>query len=754
MSRIRQLITQFLSRPGYKALKPKLLAKKIGVTKKKMAAFEAALEEARSSGDIRILESGRIVPRLAANTYSGILRKIASGDAFVILHEPRPAGVEGDLFVDAADCLDSQNGDEVLVRLRKRVTSQGHRCAEVVDIVQRATNVFVGTYFEEDDKAWVQIDGKNYGAPIWVGDPGAKGAIEGDKVVVEMLRFPSADVIGEGVLTKVLGPRGVPGVDTQLVIHEFAIPDEFPEIVLEEARLQAETYQENDLTDREDLTETLIVTIDPVDARDFDDAISLERWENGHWHLGVHIADVSHFVQPGTELDREAQLRGNSVYLPTKVIPMLPEIISNGLASLQAERVRFTVSAFIEFSPDGIPVSSRFARSAIRAKHRFAYEEVMPLVNNTAPDEAQKLSPEILTLLGNMHELAMLLRERRFAQTALELDMPEVKLDFDQDGKVIGAHETDHDESHQMIEEFMLAANVAVAQELDRRGLPFMRRVHPDPSLQKMTALGEFVEGLGFPMKQVQSRSDLQKLLKKVKGTPKEHAISYAVLRSLKQATYSPLADGHYALAEEHYCHFTSPIRRYPDLLIHRMLLGLLENKKNAFGQGMEEQLRMGRHCSTTERRAERAERELVKIKLLTYMESRIGEEMDAIITGVDRYGFFCRGVEIPAEGLVHIGTLSRSDYFDFDRPQMALVSKSGVMYQLGDRVRVEVISVDVNRRELNLKLAKGADEKRPAPKSSSSRKQRINSVRSTDQSSKGKRQKPRKKNSSRRKGK
>ncbi len=703
---MKKQITEYVQRPAYVPVLAKVLAKKLGVTKKKFEQFNAALAEAEASGEIRILESGRIQAKRAPKTYQGIVRKVSTGNGYIILHEPKPTHIEGDIFVDAADLKDAQNGDEVLVKLLKKRKAGGQHTGYVSEVIQRATNVFIGTYFEEEENGWVQLDGKDYNRPIWVGDAGAKGAQNDDKVVIEMLRFPSVDQVGEGVLTKILGPRGEPGVDTQMIIHEFGLPDEFPQSVLEEARLEAENFRADDLHERDDLTGMTIITIDPADARDFDDAISLERWENGHWHLGVHIADVSHFVQPGSELDREAERRGTSVYLPTKVIPMLPEVISNGLASLQAGRTRFTMTAFIEFNPEGIPVSTRFSRSAIRVTQRFAYEEVMPILENTDSPAAKDLAPEILQCLQNMHKLAMLLRRRRFEKGALELEMPAVKLDINKDGKVTGAHAEHHDQSHQIIEEFMLAANIAVATELNDREMIFLRRVHGDPAPQKMATFAEFAASLGYPVQRSQSRKDIQAVLNQLKGRSEEQALNYALLRSLKQAEYSPAEVGHYALAETNYCHFTSPIRRYPDLLIHRQMESIITGRRSSRGAGLEELHTQGRHCSQTERRAERAERELTKLKLLSYFESRIGETMTATITTVDRFGFFCRGIQIPAEGLVHISTLSANDYFEYDPPTMSLISRrKGTTYRLGDRVIVEVAKVDVNRRELNFKL-------------------------------------------------
>ncbi len=455
-----------------------------------------------------------------------------------------------------------------------------------------------------------------------------------------------------------------------------------------------------------DLTNDTIITIDPVDARDFDDAISLTKSDDGHWHLGVHIADVAHFVKQGSPLDEEAKKRGTSVYLPRHVIPMLPEVISNGLASLQQGQLRYTKSVFIEFDESGSVVGSDVANTAIKVARRFAYEEVMPIIQNPRKQAAGVTAP-VRHLLERMYELAMMLRKRRFANGALQMGVPEIEIDFDKDGGVTGAHQRHHDESHEIIEEFMLAANIAVAKLLDSKGIPFLRRVHGDPDELKMQNFQQFCQGLGITLKKFQSRTEIQKIIQSVVGKPEERAVNFALLRSMRQAEYSPDAIGHYALAEEDYCHFTSPIRRYPDLTVHR-LIGQIAAKKSPSAPPVEELIALGKSCSLTERRAERAERELIRIKLLRYMSERIGEEMDAVITGVESFGMFCQGVKVPAEGMIHLSTLA-DDFYTFDQPTRRLIgSRTRHEYRLGDPIRVVIAAVDIDRRTLDLRPVAG----------------------------------------------
>ncbi|MGE3243375.1 MAG: ribonuclease R [Pirellulales bacterium] len=661
--------------------------------KKKLAKKPTALRDERQA---------KTKHKSPTNHVVGTFRKAAAGFGFVRPEGTlRSEGRDADVFIPMDKTGDAAEGDIVSVRLEKR-GRMGKIEGRIIDVIERATSRFVGVYFEQAGMGLVQIDGKLFQKPIYVGDPGAKGARVDDKVVIDMVRFPSHSRDGEGVIVDILGQRGEPGVDTQSIIHEFNLPGEFDDDALDDARAQAEKFDESIPKGRRDLTAEVIVTIDPVDARDFDDAISLEKNSRGHWMLGVHIADVSHFVQPKSPLDREAHDRATSIYLPDRVIPMLPEIISNNLASLQPDRVRYALTAMMEMTPEGVLVATDVYKSAIKSRRRFTYEEVDEyLADRTA--WKKKLTPEVHGLLARMHELAMILRARRFARGALELSMPEIKIDLDKDGRVTGAHLEKNTESHQIIEEFMLSANEAVAQKLDEAELIFLRRVHGNPDPRKQRVMTEFVRELGFEVENLENRFELQKLLDEVKGDPREHAVNYSVLRSMQRAVYSPEDEGHYALASENYCHFTSPIRRYPDLTVHRLIDQLARKKQPV--QRMDDLLVLGDHCSEREQRAADAERELNKVKLLHFLENKIGMELDGVITGTENFGLFVTGTELPAEGFIHISSLT-DDYYRFDRARHAIEGhRSGSSYRLGDAVRVAVAAVDVDARSLDFRL-------------------------------------------------
>ena len=747
MASLKQQIIEVLKKTGSRPVKPRKIARRLDLPKGEKDRFEAAIASLVKRGKLQQNREGRVfLPEIASASdglIAGVLKKTASGSAWLIPNReitpegadpnspddqpPVPASKIPDVHIYAENLGDAQNGDEVLVRLISRRRSGGKRCGQVEQIVERATHTFVGSYFEEWNVGKVRIDGGVFSDPVSVGDPGAKGVQPGDKVVIEIVRFPTHTHPGEAVLTKILGARGEPGVDLQAIIHEYGLPDEFPEEVLTAARDQADAFDPENLGDRLDLTGETIVTIDPADARDFDDAISLSKSEDGNWHLSVHIADVAHFVQEGGTLDQEAKQRGTSVYLPGRVVPMLPETISNSLASLQQDQVRFTKTVKIEFSPDGTPLYTEFHNSAIKVKKRFCYEEVMPILD--APEKFKtEVSADVLKLLADMYELAMILRGRRFEDGSLELHLPEVKIELDKDGVVCGAHETSHDESHQIIEEFMLAANTAVATKLMDADITFIRRVHGSPDPIKLKAFSEFADSLGLEVSPNPSRFELQKLLSEVRGKPFEQALSFALLRSMKSAEYTGLVNGHFALAIENYCHFTSPIRRYPDLTVHRLFEKVIEGKTKKIGLSQIETIKLGAHCSGMERRAAQAERELTRVKLLMLLATKTEETFRAVITGVEKFGIFCRCEKYPVDGFVHVSNLAHGERLDYDRATYTMTARqSGRAFRMGDRVQVRIALIDPDERTLHWELVESGkpSRSRGTKKKSQKRKSR-----------------------------
>jgi len=733
LTRILHVITSH----SYTPIKAKPLFKRLNLDEGQYPEFRKTLRELIRTGRLAVGRNQTIRAADPHGTVTGTYRRAQAGHGFV-----RPHAVDGvlkaDIYIREDKGLDAATGDEVLVRITRAASNIKDAAGEIVRVLERATRTFVGTYFERDGESLVRVDGTVFSHSISVGDSGAKGAKPQDKVVIEMLRFPSQDGRGEGVIVEVLGPHGDPGVDTLTIIRAFGLPEAFPESALDEARQVASQFDETDLAGREDFTQELVITIDPPDAKDFDDAVTVViDPKTKHWVLTVHIADVGAFVKPGGALDVEARKRATSVYLPQKVIPMFPEVISNGLASLQQGKLRYVKTVQMEFTPGLQKGHVRFANGVIRNRRRFTYSEVQELLermkdeggrmkeegkseqdgdssvqpssftlhpSGTPAASASEVSPEILQMLKRMRDLAILLRKKRFKRGSLELEMPEAVLEYDDNGRVSGAHFAEHNLSHQVIEEFMLAANEAVAEHFSKYEVPFLRRVHPAPAEEKLEAFAQFADILGYRIKRAQDRFELQRVLHETADKPERAAIHFALLRSLKQATYSPIQDEHYALASQDYCHFTSPIRRYPDLQVHRLLDRWI--KEGTASADVAELTALGEHCSKRERRAETAERELVKLKILTYLSGKLGEQYDAVITGVADYGFFAQAEKIPAEGLVHISSLV-DDYYWYDETSHTLEGRrTQRRFRLGDRVRLEVARVDLPRRMLDLRLA------------------------------------------------
>ena len=630
---------------------------------------------------------------------TGIFRTAPSRDfGFVKLVPVSGEGKSEDVFIPPPATRGAMDGDTVRIRI-VRSGKDGKVEGAVQEIVVRARREFSGTYQLVDGRSLVWLDGANLEYAIEVGDIRGLPLNNEDKVIVELVRFPETFHAGEGVILKVLGSSKNPAVDTLAVMHQFGLPETYPEDALAVARQQADLFDEDIVpAGRTDLRLVPTLTIDPVDARDFDDAISLSKNEKGNWELQVHIADVSHFVPIGSALDDEARKRGTSVYLPDRVIPMIPETISNHLASLQPDRNRLAKTVFMEYTPDGTLIFTRTFNSVIRNQHRFNYEQIDDYLKD--PDAWRaKLKPEIFQVVADMYELAMLLRKIRNTKGALELTLPEVKIDLDKTGKVRGAHLVLHTESHQMIEECMLAANQAVASWLDSLELPFLRRAHAPPNRIKMRRLNEFVRALGIEAENMEDRFEIQRVVNAVRGKPTEYAVNYAILKSMSKAVYQAEFERHYALDMTHYCHFTSPIRRYPDLVVHRIVQKLVEGKPARENEQLLEQL--GQQCSDAEQNAELAERELIRVKLLHFMAKKHGELLHGVVSGVRPTGITIRAIEIPVDGLIPVKSLP-TDRYRFDRDTHTLEGhKQGNRFRLGDELIVRVERIDTAKRHL-----------------------------------------------------
>jgi ribonuclease R len=703
---LKQRILATLSAPKYRPLDKDELGKVLGRKSGVRMGLNEVLRQLEQSGEIARIRKNRYVLPAEADLVTGTLHVHQSGFAFL----PREKPGEQDLYISAENTGTAMHGDKVVARITRddgyaRAKGRDRAEGRIIRILERAHDSIVGTLQQSKNFFYVVPDDPRIVHNVYVQVPPQpplpKLPNRGDKVVVRLEPWESRHVNPEGQIIEVLGPSSAPGVDMLSIIRKYHLPTAFPEAVLDEAHQIPETVAEEMFAGREDLRAKFIVTIDPDDARDFDDAIDVERIPGGGWRLGVHIADVAAYVKPGSALDREAYKRGNSVYLPDRVIPMLPERLSNGVCSLNPDVNRLTHSVFLEFLKDGRTKSARFGRTVIRSARRLTYREAYAILKAPPNDQLGER-------LRVAWELASLLRKNRFRDGSLDLDFPEVKVRLDAEGKPIRLERIENDESHQLVEEFMLAANEAVAQELKNRMIPTVYRVHEDPDPQRLAEYRELILSYGYKVGDVTNRKELQRLLASLAGKPEEQALKIGLLKSLKRARYAPQPLGHYGLAKNNYTHFTSPIRRYADLVVHRGLAEIEQSRRAR--TDMSQIAATAEHISDTERVAADAEMDGVKMKKLEFfqrqLDARDPQVFRATVLEVKNFGLLVELPDVLLTGLIHVSSLT-DDFYTFDPAQRRLLGRqSRRRFSVGDQLRVFVARVDVFKRQVDFAIA------------------------------------------------
>lgn len=663
------------------------------------------LDAMETAGEVARIRKDRYVIPKEADLFTGAIQFHASGAAHVLAEQPG----DTDLYISAENTWTAMHGDRVVARIvtdrrspdggPPRGAAAGRREGRVIRILKRENETIVGTLQKSKNFFYVVADDPRFVHNLYVPDPApAIKANIGDKVVAHMEDWPSRHVNPEGKVVEVLGRTGDPGVDILSIIRKYRLPEKFPSEVLKDAEGVNPEVSPHEIKRREDLRDRFILTIDPDDAKDFDDAIEVQRTSSG-WSIGVHIADVSHYVRPKSVLDREALARGNSVYLADRVIPMLPEALSNGICSLKPKVDRLVFSVFAEVGKNGNIGKVRFARSVIRSAARLTYKEAFAILQKPPVDEVSR----------RVHiawEASAVLRKKRFANGSLDLDFPEVKVWLDEAGHPVRLERVENDISHQLIEELMLLANEAVARELKRAKQPTVYRIHEKPDPEKLAEYREVALSFGLQAGDLTRREDLNRLLASVKGRPFEGAIKIGLLKSLKRASYATAPVGHFGLNKTDYTHFTSPIRRYADLIVHRSLEKLLG--LTIAGPSSEGLSSTAEHISTTERVAADAERESTKLKKLEFfqrqIETRDSKAFEAQILEVRNYGLLVELPEFLLSGLVHVSTLD-DDFYWHDAAKSRFVGrKTRKMYEAGQKIQVIVARVDMFKQQVDFK--------------------------------------------------
>ena len=695
----KKIIYEFISDPHYVPMKQKELAVILQVAKEDREELSRALEELLGEGKIELSKRGRYSkaqPRKAV----GVFTSHAKGFGFVSVE-----GLEQDIFIGENDTGDAFLGDTVEVVIKGR----GGRRPEgvVTKVLGHSVTEVIGTFERSKNFGFVIPDNQRINRDIFIPLERTRGAVTGQKVTAELTDYGRGRRNPEGRITQILGEASDPETEVLSIILAYGLPMEFPERVENQAERAAKPVSDADRAGRLDLREEVCVTIDGEDAKDLDDAVSLKK-EGDQYILGVHIADVANYVQENSALDWEAKERGTSVYLADRVIPMLPRTLSNGICSLNEGEDRLALSCIMTLDERGRITGHRIAESVIRVNRRLSYTGVQKVLDGD-PEE-QAWYPELVPMLLEMEHVSGLLRRRRRKRGSIDFDFPETKVILDEKGHTVDIRPYERNAATRLIEDFMLAANETVAEDYYWQAQPFVYRVHEKPDADRMQRLGTFIRNFGYQLRMAGDElhpGEIQKLLDRIAGTPEEAMLSRLTLRSMKRAQYATDCSGHFGLAAPYYCHFTSPIRRYPDLQIHRIIKENLRGRLTAERVEHYEAIlsEVAKHSSETERRADEAERETVKLKKVDYMERHIGEEYDGVISGITAYGLY---VELAntVEGLVHVNSLE-GDFYEFDENASELRGvRTGLAYRLGEKVRVRVKGTDRLCRTIDFEMA------------------------------------------------
>ena len=710
MTKKEEIILEFMKDTEYKPMKAKEIAIILGVPKKEYPKFQEAIAELEK--EFKIGKNHKNKYKVIEEEYKeGNFRKNAKGFGFVNI------GEEDEIYISKENTNNALNGDIVLVEILEEKNKLKKAEGKIKRIIKHEKDTIVGTFQNNRNFGFVVPDDKNFGTDIFISKSNFGKARNGHKVLVEITKYPKNDKKAEGKIIEILGKPNEAGVDMLSLIKEYRLPSRFPEPVVKEAQKFGDKIEEKEIQKRIDNRKDIIFTIDGEDAKDLDDAVRVTKMENGNYRLDVHIADVSHYVKENSLLDNEALIRGTSIYMLGRVIPMLPRELSNGLCSLNAGQDRFTLSCSMEINKEGKVVSSEVYKGIINVKERMNYHDVQKILDKSDTDVLERYKPYIKDF-ETMAELATILKNRRMEQGYLNLDIPESKIDLDINGKVINIGKYETSFSNEIIEQFMLIANETIAEKFYWLQAPFIYRVHEDPDIDKVKELNKFLFNFGMNIKISNEKvypTEFSKILEQIKGKEEEKVVSNLILRTLKVAKYESENKGHFGIASKYYCHFTSPIRRYPDLFIHRIISKYLDNNYDVPEKWIEDYMQKAedraRESSEREKIATKVERESEDLKKAEYMEGKIGEEYEGIVSSVTQFGIF---VELPntVEGLIRFDDLG-DEYFIYDENRKRLIGeRTNKTYQIGDKVKIRVKSASKMLRQIDFEVFSGADSK------------------------------------------